>query len=635
MQLRIGKHGLKWILGGLFVALAIPTVVLIRASFGQLEAQALQMFQREAGDLALRIDRHLLAALELEDRRPVEEYGFAIPGSGGSPPRRSPLSVFPVEGSLPGIISYFEVDADGNLSTPLLPEPGVDPRRLGVTSEQEVERASLQQSVLDVLARNRLEGNRPLSQSTDLDTGVPSAAAGESVSALRSLESLSERRESAQFADAAAPAEQTVDQAVFDRLSERDAAGTSEPEADRAASSAQAKAVRATAGRVDAFNSAIERFRFNRFLTGHLVVFRNVWLAGERVVQGALIDPSSFFNQAVGDVLGDTASAQDWHVLIDFDGERIAAGSGGGFDIQPPNDPRDSVVGVHRVRLSPPFASLELSFAALELPAGPALPLLQWLSFSIAAVLCVGFFVIYRMLASEIDLNRRQRDFVSAVSHELKTPLTSIRMYGEMLKSGWADEAKKSTYYQYISDESDRLGRLIDNVLHLARIERAEVSLNTADATVSEVVDLMRSRVCAHADPAGYRLNIAVEPAALSQQISVDQDAFMQIMINLVDNAIKYSRDAERKDVDVTVRMRSGDEIVFAVRDYGPGLPDTKLKKLFQLFYRPVDANTRSVSGTGIGLSLVYELTVRMNGEVDVKNCDPGVEFWIVLPIAR
>ena len=111
-------------------------------------------------------------------------------------------------------------------------------------------------------------------------------------------------------------------------------------------------------------------------------------------------------------------------------------------------------------------------FSLIALPRAPGTALLAWVAVTLAVVLCGGFILMYRFAVGQMRLARQQQDFVSAVSHELKTPLTSIRMYGEMLKAGWADEAKRQTYYDYIHSESERLSRLIENVLQLARLTR-------------------------------------------------------------------------------------------------------------------------------------------------------------------
>jgi two-component system phosphate regulon sensor histidine kinase PhoR len=106
------------------------------------------------------------------------------------------------------------------------------------------------------------------------------------------------------------------------------------------------------------------------------------------------------------------------------------------------------------------------------------------------------------------------------------------------------------------------------------------------------------------------------------------------VFINLVDNAIKFARDAERRDIVLTVKPDGADRVRFSVRDFGPGLPPAEMKRLFRLFYRPDNELTRATAGTGIGLALVQQLVTAMSGSVDVRNCEPGAEFRITLPVA-
>ena len=122
--------------------------------------------------------------------------------------------------------------------------------------------------------------------------------------------------------------------------------------------------------------------------------------------------------------------------------------------------------------LSAPLDDVELIFTITQLPVGPGGVIVGWAALILGIVMCAGCVVMYRFGAAQIDLTRAQQNFVSAVSHELKTPLTSIRMYGEILKAGWASEEKKRTYYDFIYHESERLSRLIANVLQLARLTR-------------------------------------------------------------------------------------------------------------------------------------------------------------------
>jgi signal transduction histidine kinase len=257
---------------------------------------------------------------------------------------------------------------------------------------------------------------------------------------------------------------------------------------------------------------------------------------------------------------------------------------------------------------------------------------LAWTAIVLFGVLVGGFVAMYRFASQQAQLARQQQNFVSAVSHELKTPLTSIRMYGEMLKSGWADEQKKQIYYEYIFDEGERLSRLIDNVLQLARLNNDGPTIAAVPVAVSELLDVILSKLSTQAERAGFEIDLAIEPTASDAMISADFDALTQIFINLIDNAIKFSGETAPKKILISARCPDPARVVLAVRDFGPGIPPGTMKRLFELFYRPNNELTRTTAGTGIGLALVKQLVTAMAGRVDVKNETPGTEFRLTFP---
>ena len=383
---------------------------------------------------------------------------------------------------------------------------------------------------------------------------------------------------------------------------------------------------------VRTFASELDPFTVGALDTGHLVMFRNVWRDGRRYVQGALLDRERFVAGAIDRSFRASSLASISDIGIAYQGAPLtvvrADAVGGSYSSA-------ELAGslLHRARLSPPFGDLELVFSVRQLPRAAGFWVLGWVSVVLAAVLTGGFFLMYRFAIGQIRLARQQQDFVSAVSHELKTPLTSIRMYGEMLKAGWADEAKKRTYYDYIHSESERLSRLIDNVLQLARLTRSSQHFDAKRASVAELMDMVRSKVSTQAERAGFTLT-TTNTAPADAEVLMDSDCFAQIVINLVDNALKFSASAERKVVEISCRRESDGRLLFTVRDFGPGIPKGQMKKIFELFYRPQNELTRETVGTGIGLALVRELTTAMSGRVDVRNCEPGAEFRLSFPAA-
>ncbi|MDH3615851.1 MAG: HAMP domain-containing histidine kinase, partial [Gammaproteobacteria bacterium] len=384
--------------------------------------------------------------------------------------------------------------------------------------------------------------------------------------------------------------------------------------------------------RITTFESEVDPFEFSLLDSGHFVLFRNVWRGGERYIQGLLLDQAAFTEEIIGSRFMDTALSDMTNLIVAFQDDVIHTFGGHGR-LSYPNvaEELDGAL-LYQNRLTAPLNNLELIFSIERLPPGPGGRVLAWVTLILAVVFVGGFFTLYRLGLSQINLARQQQDFVSAVSHELKTPLTSIRMYGEMLKEGWADEEKQQSYYEFIHDESERLSRLISNVLQLANITRNEPQFDLKPTGVRELMSITESKITSQVERAGFRLEFKIADDVDPAMINVDDDCFAQIIINLVDNAIKFSRNAEVKAIEISSKRTSDKRISFSVRDFGPGIPRDQMKKIFQLFYRSESELTRETVGTGIGLAIVKQLTLAMNGSVDLINVEPGAEFRIVFP---
>ena len=384
--------------------------------------------------------------------------------------------------------------------------------------------------------------------------------------------------------------------------------------------------------RISTFESEIDPLEFSLLDSGHLVLFRKVWRDSERYIQGLLIDQSVFIQDIIETQFMGTALSGMSNVIIAYQDDVIHTVNGRDVTNYPNENQALDGALLYRNRLSAPLSSLELIFSIKRLPPGPGARVLGWTSMVIAIVFFGGFFFLYRLGLSQINLARQQQDFVSAVSHELKTPLTSIRMYGEMLKEGWADEEKRKTYYEYIHDESERLTRLISNVLQLARITRNEPSVDVKPTKVGELMSNIESKIANQVQGAGFELTTNRDDETDRAEIMIDEDCFAQIVINLVDNAIKFSEKADKKAIEITSKIGGDGQVLFAVRDFGSGIPKDQMKKIFELFYRSESELTRETVGTGIGLAIVHQLTLAMNGKVDIINREPGAEFRVTFP---
>lgn len=283
-------------------------------------------------------------------------------------------------------------------------------------------------------------------------------------------------------------------------------------------------------------------------------------------------------------------------------------------------------------RFAVPFEELEARLDLGPLGEESTGRLLYPLTFLLALSVVIGLYALYRMVAVQVAFAERRSNFVAAVSHELKTPLTAIRMYGEMLRDDLVEsDEKRRSYYATISSETERLSRLINNVLELSRLERDErpVQLVVGDvrSLVAEAVEIVRP----HAEREGFRL--AVRCADNLPAARFDRDAMMQILFNLLDNAIKYGRGERDRTIEVCCEAaRAGVQV--SVIDHGKGVEAGHLKAIFEPFYRAQSELTRTQQGTGIGLSLVLGLVRRMGGDVQGLNRHPGFEVRVTLPAA-
>jgi two-component system phosphate regulon sensor histidine kinase PhoR len=244
-------------------------------------------------------------------------------------------------------------------------------------------------------------------------------------------------------------------------------------------------------------------------------------------------------------------------------------------------------------------------------------------------VIAFGFIILGLVVVRERRLNRLQSEFIANVSHELKTPLSLIRMYGELLLMGSVKDAVKAkSYHEVILRETERLTGLIDNVLNLARIEGGKGVYEFATASPREVVE--RSVELARHRVAKSGVGIELAMASGLPSIVVDEHAIALAIVNLVDNAAKYAIGTDFVGVEV---HREGSWLCIDVYDHGIGIPQEHLRRVFERFYRVPSQGTKQPRGSGIGLCLVKHIAEAHGGDVIVISA-PGVEtrFSIRIP---
>lgn len=248
------------------------------------------------------------------------------------------------------------------------------------------------------------------------------------------------------------------------------------------------------------------------------------------------------------------------------------------------------------------------------------------------SALLFGLYFMISNIHSKIKINRMKEDFISSVSHELKTPIAAVKMLGETLKRGRVrEEARKGEYYDMIIRESDRLTRFINKILNFSRIEKGGKIFYFEKTNMVEVakaaVDIYRDE----AQDKGLKIQCNAEKEELFTEI--DKDAILQVILNLIDNAYKYSK--EEKEITVNIKDAKKDVRVEVI-DKGLGIPKESIEKIFDKFYRVDRDMIREVKGSGLGLSFVKSVIDAHNGKIGVESeIGKGTKFIILLPQER
>jgi two-component system, OmpR family, phosphate regulon sensor histidine kinase PhoR len=226
-------------------------------------------------------------------------------------------------------------------------------------------------------------------------------------------------------------------------------------------------------------------------------------------------------------------------------------------------------------------------------------------------------------------VERTRRDFIANVSHELRTPLTSLLGYTETLLDESGD-AKSREFLEIIRRNAQRMSRLTEDLLTLARVESGEDRLQQAPVAAPE---LLRDAQISFSEIAKSRDLVLDIPDSPDIQVFADRDSIHQVFANLIDNALKYA--SGTKTIDLGAREREG-EIEFYVRDFGPGIPSEHLPRLFERFYRVDKARSREAGGTGLGLAIVKHIVLNHGGTAGVTSeLGHGSTFWFRLPRAE
>ncbi len=357
-----------------------------------------------------------------------------------------------------------------------------------------------------------------------------------------------------------------------------------------------------------------------RMTSDYIVFFRTIYIGMLPIVQGFVVDKSIYLNYMTQEERIAYAELPYAIELVSDDKVLLALGKNNATYTIKTSRP-----------LPPPYE--KILFKMYASPAANTTGFTVLFSgIVMLIVIAVCLVTIYRFTQSKVALASKRQDFVSAITHELKTPLTAIKMYAELLQNSWvANEEKKQRYYGQIASEADRLSRLIQNVLNLSKLDGNRWNVQLRKERPKAVLDDFIATYSKNIEKQGFELTVSTDTDADNITVLIDRDAVMQILMNLVDNSLKFSKNASYKMVNIELRVNGGD-LYLAVRDYGPGIPAAEMKKVFQEFYRVENEMTRSTSGTGIGLSMVKKLCTLTNMKIEIENANPGLRTKIHFP---
>jgi signal transduction histidine kinase len=355
---------------------------------------------------------------------------------------------------------------------------------------------------------------------------------------------------------------------------------------------------------------------------------RSIWVRGKP----ALVVWQSTPEELWGFVAGRAFVESQWHNTWEAQGVRLLLADSEGHVVIGDSEGlgRPQVVRIALETQLPWTMRAAFVDPALELPEFAARQRLLWVGLGIMLLVVIGSgYFTTRAIARELNVARIQSDFVSAVSHEFRTPLTAIRHLVELLEGGVVTEgSRRRQYYSVLSRETKRLHRLVEGLLNFGRMEAGtfpyRLEVLDPGELVKEVIEEFRQE---HpADRHEIRLQ-QEEPVPL---VKADREALGRVIWNLLDNAIRYSVSCLVVEVEVTRHTQS---VVIRVRDSGPGIPAAEQKEIFRKFVRGSTSESARGKGAGIGLAIVQHIVGAHGGEVTLDSAPgKGSTFSVFLP---
>ena len=633
------------------LALSIPLAYFVLRTYWSLEQEEIGELRYFAETLFDQMEEDLASLIVEEEGRPIDHYTYTYspsnqaPGSGNV--TRSPLSQPPKQRY---ILGYMQNNPDGSFQTPLARDdqtsayyhPPVLAQLKEVNKIFNLKRTRVPESVevkpgevmakkqrekpptfadkyLD-LSRSKRQREYLGQEKSRVEEITPGQALTLAKRGRKQMESEARQKNEPQL-----EADKDTKSEVSDEMAGEPAKvkGLWEEKAGYVAAPAAASPSTLPAD-TDKLRVEVDPMQSVFINESQIFVFRRIVINNQIFRQGFIIIVDEFLNHLVDDYFARQPMAEftSLHLSIRDRGTETVTVQAGAV-VRKPNFSLD--------RTFPrPFSFLRASLTSNLIPKSVGRRTLNLMMFVLAFVILMGLLAIYQSARAVVGLSERRSRFVSSVTHELKTPLTNIRMYIEMLEQGIAsDHEREQEYFRILGSESSRLSRLINNVLEFSKLEKKQRHLDLQEGTFEEVLQEVNEVMQEKLRQEGFSLQVEREEV---RPFKYDREAMIQVLINLIDNSMKFGKSSPTRKISVRV-WSEGAAVKIGVSDTGPGIPRHALKKVFEDFYRVDSDLTRTTGGTGIGLSLVKKLVNAMGGSVAaMNNHGPGCTITLTLP---
>lgn len=636
-----------------FIALSLPLayfILLAYRSVQQEEKAELQYFTKILFD---EMEEELTALILREEQRAVDEYNYylapdavqifpsgesALTGSEeeqywislpqekqkeGLP--RSPLADLPDETY---ILGYLQNNPDGSFQSPLI-ESGktISDDRREVTVHLEEINTFLNSQDRSTFSDQSEEQRSSLASLSQQDEVLDQNEGLKQEQALRKTEEL-EQEEVSKFAEKYLDLPQSRGQKISPKETQQSVPRTTRDQISNVlqAPLSLTKEVSATSPPPEVENVQVKVSPMESAIINdqEILIFRRIVINGQEFRQGFVVLAEEFLHHLKDTYFLGQPMAEFTTLRLEIleQAQTITR-------VQTGDVAKKPVVTLTRT-FSRPFSFLRATITGNRLPASSERWILNAMRVVIGTIILVGLLTIYQSGRTMVELSERRAMFVSSVTHELKTPLTTLRMYSEMLEEGIAPtREREQEYFRILRSESERLSRLIENVLEFSKLERKQRRFEIQEGDFDDVIRELRDIIGTKLRQEGFVLHVERHDISTFRY---DREVMVQVLLNLIENSIKFGKGSPVREITLSISSE-GKQIHISVSDTGPGIPCADLKKIFDDFYRGEHEVTQTIRGTGIGLALVKRYITALGGTVNASNNKAsGCTITISLP---